>query len=130
MLEKIANYLLIIKNIALIIVAISLCIVLFVEAWAIANLAIQTFNNNNEHYLIVEKIIYFFLYFEFIALIIKYFKNNFHFPLRYFIYIGITAVIRLIIVDHDIAINVLIWGSTILVLSISLAIVNRFVKHD
>ncbi|MBF0714709.1 phosphate-starvation-inducible protein PsiE [Gemelliphila palaticanis] len=130
MLEKIANYLLIIKNIALIIVAIFLCIVLFVEAWAIAKLAIQTFHNDNEHYNIVEKIIYFFLYFEFIALIIKYFKNNFHFPLRYFIYIGITAIIRLIIVDHDIAINVLIWGSTILVLSISLAIVNRFVKHD
>lgn len=130
MLEKIANYLLIIKNIALIIVAISLCIVLFVEAWAIAKLAIQTFHNDNEHYHIVEKIIYFFLYFEFIALIIKYFKNNFHFPLRYFIYIGITAVIRLIIVDHDIAIHVLIWGSTILVLSISLAIVNKFVKHD
>lgn len=39
-------------------------------------------------------------YFEFIALIVKYFQSGFHFPLRYFVYIGITAIVRLIIVDH------------------------------
>lgn len=42
----------------------------------------------------------YFLYFEFIALIVKYFQSGFHFPLRYFVYIGITAIVRLIIVDH------------------------------
>ena len=52
-------------------------------------------------YKLVESIIVYFLYFEFIALIIKYFKSNYHFPLRYFIYIGITALIRLIIVSHE-----------------------------
>lgn len=127
---KIANYLLILMNTALAIIGVALCFVLFTEAWEILKLSIKTINNNTAYTNIVEEIIYFFLYFEFIALIVQYFKNNFHFPLRYFIYIGITAVIRLIIVDHNIAKNVLIWGVTILVLSCSLAIVNKFVKDE
>ncbi len=53
-------------------------------------------------YLLIEGIVIYFLYFEFIALIVKYFQSGYHFPLRYFIYIGITAIIRLIIVDHKI----------------------------
>ncbi|SUG57975.1 phosphate-starvation-inducible protein PsiE [Salmonella enterica subsp. diarizonae] len=51
-------------------------------------------------YELVEGLVIYFLYFEFIALIVKYFKSGFHFPLRYFVYIGITAIVRLIIVDH------------------------------
>ena len=51
-------------------------------------------------YALVERLVVYFLYFEFIALIVKYFQSGFHFPLRYFVYIGITAIVRLIIVDH------------------------------
>ena len=78
----------------------------------------------------VEGILVFFLYFEFVALIVKYFKNNYHFPLRYFIYIGITAIIRLIIVQHDDPKSVLIWAAAILLLVISLAIAEKFIKKD
>ena len=60
----------------------------------------------------------------------KYFKNNYHFPLRYFIYIGITAIIRLIIVQHDDPKSVLIWAAAILLLVISLAIAEKFIKKD
>ncbi len=52
---------------------------------------------------LVEGLVVYFLYFEFIALIVKYFESGFHFPLRYFVYIGITAIVRLIIVDHVVA---------------------------
>ena len=48
-------------------------------------------------YELVEGLVVYFLYFEFIALIVKYFQSGYHFPLRYFIYIGITAIVRLII---------------------------------
>lgn len=51
-------------------------------------------------YELVEGLVIYFLYFEFIALIVKYFKSGLHFPLRYFVYIGITAIVRLIIVDR------------------------------
>lgn len=129
--NKISQYLLLLMNIALALIGAILCFVLFVEAWHIIKISINFLEDTNYSYKnIVEEIIYFFLYFELVALIVKYFKNNFHFPLRYFIYIGITAVIRLIIVDHDVSKNVLLWGTTIFLLSCSLAIVNKFVKHD
>lgn len=128
--KNISNAILYTKNIALLLIAISLCLVIFNEAIDIIQIAFETFKDGDNYKIIVEEIILFFLYFEFLALIVKYFKNDYHFPLRYFIYIGITAVIRLIIVDHSDPRNVLMWGATILLLSCSLAIVNKFVKHD
>ncbi|HJV45602.1 MAG TPA: phosphate-starvation-inducible protein PsiE, partial [Bacillota bacterium] len=73
----------------------------------------------------LEKILVFFLYFEIISMIVKYFKEDYHFPLRYFLYIGITAVIRLIIVNHDDPVSTLIYSLVILTLIISYYIVNR-----
>ncbi len=128
--KEISQIILTIKNLALILVAIALCFVLFSEAVGIVQLAFTSLKNEANYTAVVEEIILFFLYFEFLALIVKYFKNDYHFPLRYFIYIGITAVIRLIIVDHSDPKNVLMWGGAILLLSCSLAIVNKFVKHD
>jgi len=75
-------------------------------------------------YEMIEAIIIWFLYFEFIALIAKYFESKFHFPLRYFLYIGITAIIRLIIVDHEKPMATLLYSLAILVLLASLYIAN------
>lgn len=108
--QYVSKFLLAIMNFALAIIGLALCFLLFVEAWEIARLSISAVNSDTAYTKVIEEIIYFFLYFEFVALIVKYFKNNFHFPLRYFIYIGITAVIRLIIVDHSTPTHVLMWG--------------------
>lgn len=70
------------------------------------------------------RILIFFLYFEFISMIVKYFKENYHFPLRYFIYIGITAMVRLIIVEHDDAKATLYNSLVILVLIVGYFIMN------
>ncbi|EIU1712590.1 phosphate-starvation-inducible protein PsiE [Salmonella enterica] len=75
-------------------------------------------------YELVEGLVIYFLYFEFIALIVKYFKSGFHFPLRYFVYIGITAIVRLIIVDHKTPMDVLLYSSAILLLVITLWLCN------
>ena len=88
------------------------------------------FSNNGNYQHFIEEILVFFLYFEFVALIVKYFKNNYHFPLRYFIYIGITAIVRLIIVEHDDPKSVLVWSAAILLLVISLAIAEKFIKKN
>ena len=71
-------------------------------------------------YRLVEGLVVYFLYFEFIALIVKYFQSGFHFPLRYFVYIGITAIVRLIIIDHESPMAVLIYSAAILILVITL----------
>ena len=49
---------------------------------------------------------------------------SFHFPLRYFVYIGITAIVRLIIVDHESPLAVLIYSAAILILVITLWLCN------
>ena len=79
---------------------------------------------DGDYKLFLANILIFFLYFEFITMIIKYFKEDYHFPLRYFIYIGITAMIRLIIVEHDHPLNTLIYSLIILILIISYFIIN------
>lgn len=75
-------------------------------------------------YRLVEGLVVYFLYFEFIALIVKYFQSGFHFPLRYFVYIGITAIVRLIIIDHESPMAVLIYSVAILILVITLWLCN------
>ena len=127
---RISKLLLTIKNIALVGVAISLCIDLINT---IINLGYVTWANiqgYSTYFSIIEELITFFLYFEFIALIVKYFKNNFHFPLDFFLYIGITAIVRLLIIDHESAFDNLIWSVTIFVLVCSLVLVEKFIGHN
>src|SRR5699024_11647661 len=57
-------------------------------------------------------------------MIVKYFKEDYHFPLRYFLYIGITAMVRLIIVEHDDAVNTMFYSFVILILIIGYFIMN------
>lgn len=78
----------------------------------------------------LESIVTYFLYFEFIALIIKYFKSRYEFPLKYFLHVGITALIRLIIIEHKNYIEVLAYSGSILLLIIALHIAsNKGIDH-
>ncbi|MBC1210271.1 phosphate-starvation-inducible protein PsiE [Listeria booriae] len=116
-------------NLALILVAITLVISMFKETWEIFH---SVFYDTSENfYQITEEILVFFLYFEFLALIIKYFEKGYHFPLRYFIYIGITAIVRYIIIDHKSAMTTLLLSGAILVLLLSLLVANtKTVRRD
>ena len=119
--EKISSIFLWVINLSLLIIGILLSFGLLIEAKEIFEEGRKFLTSAGSHQNFIEEILVFFLYFEFVALIVKYFKNNYHFPLRYFIYIGITAIVRLIIVQHDNPYSVLIWSGAILLLVISLA---------
>lgn len=110
-------------NTALILLALPLCILLGKEILYFIQMSM--FNPATRfHFELLERILIFFLYFEFIAMIVKYFKENYHFPIRYFLYIGITAMIRLIIVYHENPLHTLLYTFAILVLIISYYIMN------
>lgn len=109
-------------NLALILVAVILVIAMFKEIWEIFHSIF--YDTSESFYQITEEILVFFLYFEFLALIIKYFEMEYHFPLRYFIYIGITAIVRYIIIDHESALSTLFLSGAILVLLLSLFVAN------
>ena len=122
--KKISNLFLWIMNIGLLTVGILLSFGLLIELKEIVVEGMKFITDTGSYQRFIEEILVFFLYFEFIALIVKYF------PLRYFIYIGITAIVRLIIVEHNDPKSVLIWSGAILLLVISLAIAEKFIKKN
>ncbi|MFD2700659.1 phosphate-starvation-inducible protein PsiE [Paenibacillus shunpengii] len=129
--EKFPQVLQHILNVCLLLVGLLLCISLFKATWDIFAYVVLPTDNDKSYYEFTDDLLVFFLYFEFIALIIKYFSTGFHFPLRYFIYIGITAVIRLILIEHDRAIDTFWWAAAILVMVGALLIVNhRLLKRE
>ena len=127
---RISKLLLTIKNIALVGVGIALCIALINTLISLGFITWANIQGYSTYSLLIEELITFFLYFEFIALIVKYFKNNFHFPLDFFLYIGITAIVRLLIIDHESSFDNLIWSVAILVLVCSLVLVEKFIGHN
>lgn len=128
--KNISNIFLWVMNLGLLIIGILLSFGLLIEAKEIFDEGMKFLTSQGSYQNFIEEIVVFFLYFEFVALIVKYFRNNYHFPLRYFIYIGITAIVRLIIVQHDNPYSVLIWSGAILLLVISLAIAEKFIKKN
>jgi protein PsiE len=79
----------------------------------------------------VEDLLLLFIYLEIGAMVGIYFKTN-HMPVRFLIYVAITAVTRLIIdlvnVDHSASMQILVLGGTILLLAIANAVV-RYASH-
>ena len=75
-----------ILNIGLLVLATILVIFLVKETFHLAKVLLIS-NEKDSSYQLIEGIVIYFLYFEFIALIVKYFQSGYHFPLRYFIYI-------------------------------------------
>ncbi|WP_102275082.1 phosphate-starvation-inducible protein PsiE [Cytobacillus massiliigabonensis] len=112
----------IILNVSLVILACILSVLLVKELIIFIQMLFN--DESNDYKLFLANILIYFLYFEFISMIVKYFKENYHFPLRYFIYIGITAMIRLIIVDHENPLNTLFYSFVILVL-----ILGYYIMH-
>ncbi len=110
-------------NVGLLVLALILVVFLGKETIHLANVLFSS-GEAPSSYLLIEGIVIYFLYFEFIALIVKYFQSGYHFPLRYFVYIGITAIIRLIIVDHKNPFDTLCYSAAILILVVTLWLAN------
>lgn len=121
--KKISQVLQWISSVALLLLAIILISFLIKETFVLATLLFTT-NDSISIYLLVDGLIVYFLYFEFIALIIKYFQSKYHFPLQYFLYIAITAIIRLIVVEHKESILLIVYSLSTLILIIALFIAN------
>ena len=75
----------------------------------------------------IEDLLLLFIYLEIGAMVGIYFKTN-HMPVRFLIYVAITAVTRLIIdlvnTRHEADIAILLMGVTILILALANAVVR------
>lgn len=109
-------------NLCLILLAFVLSVLLIKEI--IHFIKLLLFEPNTSYNMFLANILIFFLYFEFITMIVKYFKEDYHFPLRYFLYIGITAMIRLIIVEHEHPTDTLMFSLVVFILIVGYFIIN------
>jgi len=79
----------------------------------------------------IQDLLLLFIYLEIGAMVGIYFKTN-HMPVRFLIYVAITAVTRLIIdlvnINHEVSWQILILGGTILLLAIANGVV-RYASH-
>ncbi|AOF53616.1 phosphate-starvation-inducible protein PsiE [Rodentibacter caecimuris] len=124
-LEKLPAFVINILKYVLSTALIALSIVLIIALAKITySLALMVINPSTVvPYALAEQAVMFFLYFGFIGLIVQYFKSGYHFPLRYFIYAGITAMLRLIIVSHENAVDTLLFAGAILIMVLALCLV-------
>ncbi len=85
----------------------------------------------------IQDLLLLFIYLEIGAMVGIYFKTN-HMPVRFLIYVAITAVTRLIIdlvnINHEVSWQILILGGTILLLALANGVVryssNKFPSNS
>jgi len=92
--------------------------------WSASVAFVEMFNKGSAS---IEDLLLLFIYLEIGAMVGIYFKTN-HMPVRFLIYVAITAVTRLIIdlvnTKHEADMPILLMGLTILILALANAIVR------
>ena len=96
---KFSRFLQLLTIIAMALLGICLSVVLFIELF---NLSTQLFTLNlaNVYFKILDDVIVFFLFFEFIAMIISALKHNGHISVNFLMSLGVTALLRGLIATH------------------------------
>lgn len=99
-------------------------------AWSAVHTTIGIFTEKN--YASIDDILLLFIYLELGAMVGIYFKTN-HMPVRFLIYVAITALTRLLISviqhDHKASMDLLIVTGSILILAVAILIVRYASWH-
>ncbi|MBF7682344.1 phosphate-starvation-inducible PsiE family protein [Acinetobacter sp. B5B] len=99
-------------------------------AWSAVHTTIDIFTQKS--YATIDDILLLFIYLELGAMVGIYFKTN-HMPVRFLIYIAITALTRLLISviqhDHKADVGLLVISGAILILAVAIFIVRYASWH-
>lgn len=124
----IARYLRNSLNVLLIIMAILGIALMVAEIYGIAlmvaeiyGIALDVIPTKSDGHKILKSIFLFFIYFEIVAMIVKYFEENYHFPFRYLLYIAATGTVRFLILEHTYMIEA---ATTIFILVVTYVILE------
>lgn len=104
-----------ILDIILMILAGLMIIAMFKQLYVLGQSTFAHFDKNSFE-TIIHGSLSFFMYFEFTMMIKKYVDEDRHIPIRYLIYIAITAILRQEMVVHDNAMETLILSVAIFLL--------------
>lgn len=112
--------------IALMAVGIVIVLFLFKDAYSMLLLVFK--HGSAEHYYeMLEGILSFFIFFEFLTLIVTSLKNRGHVSVLFLLSLGITALIRVLLTYHDSMIGVVAIAAAILILVVAAILLKRFV---
>lgn len=84
----------------------------------------------NNFYLIMDKIVAFFILFEFFAMIISALKNKGHVSITLLMGLGLTALLRNLLIIHDDYLDIILNVVGILLLVVGMAIYRHYVHQD
>ena len=124
--NKIVKLLSKISFLSLMVVGVVIVYFLFREVW---NMVVMTMEapSSTQYYDVLKSLLSFFIFFEFLTLIITSIKNQGHVSLIFLLSLGITSLIRLLLTYHDQLTGVILISSAILILIIGVIILKRFI---
>lgn len=125
----IPKYLSKVSYIFLIFIALIISVQLVRELYDLVSLTFS-FKSGQMYYEILENILSFFIFFEFLTLIITSIKNRGHVSLIFLLSLGITSLIRVLLTNHDSFIELLIISVSILLLIIGCILLQRFMPSS
>lgn len=99
------------------------------ELKVLVDLSLSSKTDNN-FYLIMDKIVAFFILFEFFAMIISALKNKGHVSITLLMGLGLTALLRNLLIIHDDYLDIILNVVGILILVVAMAIYRRYVHRD
>lgn len=109
----------VILDLILTVLAILMIIAMVKQLFLLGQYTLHAFTKNSFE-TIIHASLSFFMYFEFTMMIKKYIDEDRHIPIRYLVYIAITAILRQEMVIHDNAMETLILSIAIFLLVITL----------
>jgi len=119
--KKLAGLIHIATTTTLIVIAMFFIVIIFHNLY----LSIESyFANGKALDLVLEEIFIVMLFVELVVAIKIYFKRDYHFPMRFFLYIGITDIIRRIIIVSEEPEKILSYSFGLLVMISALALLE------
>lgn len=127
--KKLINFFAFISKISLLIVGLLIVSYIFKELFYLANYMIIP-ETGKSYYLVFEKILSFFILLEFLLLVRTALKYGGNVSLTFLITLAITAIVRSLLIKHDDDWFIIIISVSVLILSISLAIIHKYELDD
>lgn len=121
----------VLQGLSLICVAmLGLALLYFMVDELIAVVKISTVTTETNYFKLLEGVVTFFLFFEFIAMVINILRNGGHISVNFLLGLGITALVRWLITEHDKPLDDLIISLAVLILVGSTILLAKFVNED
>lgn len=126
--DRLGDFIQIISLIGIAILGLTLLYFLFDELWTIVKLGMRPDTIDN-YYVLLEGIVTFFLFFEFIAMVVNILHNGGHVSVNFLLGLGITALVRGLLSNHSKPLDTLLIALAVLALVGSTILLTRFLHE-